>query len=253
MIWKKFRLKDRKFRAAICSMKQSSRLEGITTISTSTLTRIRADSTSEIKSTRRRLRVGLTLVTSFDCKSLQTVSIKNFLNGFSRYNYSRDDEEIYKEFLEIANEHIPSIMKSESSGFEAHTILKKPECFANLLRFYDGICQWEEGSATPVLHIGWAKPLVNTISKFDADVRAQVNIVCDTFEEKLKKNGSLFSNNINNNNNYEKDGKGGAAEQSSTSNFHPTIEALTAACSEKLLNPEFLLQGDGSPFVGKFY
>nr|CAD7455747.1 unnamed protein product [Timema tahoe] len=93
-----------------------------------------------------------------------------------QYNYSRDDEEIYKEFLEIANELIPHIMKSVSSGHSAHSILKDPECFAHLLRFYDGICQWEEGSATPVLHIGWAKPLVNTISKFDAEVRAQVII-----------------------------------------------------------------------------
>ncbi|KAL1509263.1 hypothetical protein ABEB36_004026 [Hypothenemus hampei] len=170
------------------------------------------------------------------------------------YNYSRDDEEIYKEFLEIANEHIPYIMKIESSGFEANTILKKPECFANLLRFYDGICQWEEGSATPVLHIGWAKPLVNTISKFDADVRAQVNIVCDTLEDKLKKNGSIFNN--NNNNNYEKESNTAlskSVKDQSTSNFHPTIEALTAACSEKILNPEFLLQGDGSPFVGGEY
>ncbi|CAG9762380.1 unnamed protein product [Ceutorhynchus assimilis] len=170
------------------------------------------------------------------------------------YNYSRDDEEIYKEFLEIANELIPYIMKMESSGFEANTILKKAECFANLLKFYDGICQWEEGSATPVLHIGWAKPLVNTISKFDADVRAQVNIVCDNVEEKLcsKKNGSIFNN--NNNNNYEKEHASTITKPSATkqsaSNFHPTIEALTAACSEKLLNPEFLLQGDGSPFVG---
>lgn len=95
-----------------------------------------------------------------------------------RYNYSRDDEEIYKEFLEIANELIPHIMKVVSSGHSAHSILKDPECFAHLLRFYDGICQWEEGSPTPVLHIGWAKPLVNTISKFDADVRAQVVIEC---------------------------------------------------------------------------
>lgn len=123
-----------------------------------------------------------------------------------RYNYSRDDEEIYKEFLEIANELIPHIMKVESSGFSASTILKKPECFANLLRFYDGICQWEEGSATPVLHIGWAKPLVNTISKFDANVRAQVNIVCETESEKKDQkpqstNGSS-SGCVNNNNNY---------------------------------------------------
>lgn len=105
-----------------------------------------------------------------------------------RYNYSRDDEEIYKEFLEIANELIPHIMKVVSSGHSARSILKDPECFAHLLRFYDGICQWEEGSSTPVLHIGWAKPLVNTISKFDADVRAQVVIECrgDEFSEGFK-------------------------------------------------------------------
>ncbi|XP_049867966.1 menin isoform X2 [Pectinophora gossypiella] len=94
------------------------------------------------------------------------------------YNYSRDDEEIYKEFSEIANELIPQLMKVESSGHSARCILKDPECFASLLRFYDGICKWEEGSQTPILHIGWAKPLVSTISKFDAEVRAQVHIIC---------------------------------------------------------------------------
>lgn len=158
-------------------------------------------------------------------------------------------------------------MKVESSGFSANTILKKPECFACLLRFYDGICQWEEGSATPVLHIGWAKPLVNTISKFDADVRAQVNIVCETNEHKIapQSNGSCLNN--NNNNNYLNSKKNGAGDsdlinaiqtevmkdekEQSSSNLHPSIEALTAACSEKILNPEYLLQGDGSPFVSK--
>lgn len=50
--------------------------------------------------------------------------------------------------------------------------------YALCFRFYDGICKWEEGSQTPILHIGWAKPLVSTISKFDAEVRAQVHIVC---------------------------------------------------------------------------
>ncbi|XP_028174419.1 menin [Ostrinia furnacalis] len=108
------------------------------------------------------------------------------------YNYSRDDEEIYKEFSEIANEQIPQLMKLESSGHSARTILKDPECFASLLRFYDGICKWEEGSQTPILHIGWARPLVSTISKFDAEVRAQVNIVCspDVDEPKEGHNGA---------------------------------------------------------------
>lgn len=31
---------------------------------------------------------------------------------------------------------------------------------------------------------------------------------------------------------------------------HPSIAALTAACGEKILNPEYLLQGGGEPFVG---
>lgn len=48
--------------------------------------------------------------------------------------YSRDDEEIYKEFMDIANELIPHIMKMESSGHSAKSILRDPHCFANLLR-----------------------------------------------------------------------------------------------------------------------
>lgn len=101
------------------------------------------------------------------------------------YTYScRDDEEIYKELLDIANEMIPAVIKTESSGHSARSILRDPEVFANLLRFYDGICQWEEDSLTPILHIGWAKPLVNNITKFDYDVRSQV--VIKTPEEEFK-------------------------------------------------------------------
>lgn len=57
-------------------------------------------------------------------------------------------------------------------------LVQDPECFALLLQFYDGICVWEEGSATPVLHIGWAKCLVNTMAKFEAHVRARLKITC---------------------------------------------------------------------------
>lgn len=99
---------------------------------------------------------------------------------YFRYNYGREDEEIYKEFLEIANELIPHIVKVVSTtGCTAQTgmpVLQDPECFAHLLRFYDGLCEWEEGSSTPVLHIGWAKPLVSTISKFPGNVRSMVDI-----------------------------------------------------------------------------
>lgn len=59
--------------------------------------------------------------------------VLNISHCFS-YNYSRDDEEIYKEFSEIANELIPQLMKAESSGHSARSILKDPECFASLLR-----------------------------------------------------------------------------------------------------------------------
>lgn len=50
------------------------------------------------------------------------------------YNYHRDDEEIYKEFAEIANENIPMIMKMESSGHSAHSIVRSAESFGDLLR-----------------------------------------------------------------------------------------------------------------------
>lgn len=50
------------------------------------------------------------------------------------YNYSRDDEEIYTEFAGIANEFIPHVMKTESSGHSAKSVLRDPHCFANLLR-----------------------------------------------------------------------------------------------------------------------
>ena len=84
-------------------------------------------------------------------------------------------------------------------------LLRQPRCFAYLLRFYDGICQWEEGANTPVLHIGWARPLVNTISKFDASIRAQVMIDCYEDEAKfLEGHSDETLNNNNNNNNYYK-------------------------------------------------
>ncbi|XP_078392837.1 menin [Cetorhinus maximus] len=113
------------------------------------------------------------------------------------YNYCREDEEIYKEFFDIANDIIPNLIKEMASMVEASeergdgdsgtegpqgqptpsTALQDPESFAQLLRFYDGICKWEEGSSTPVLHVGWATFLVQSISKFDGQVRHKVTII----------------------------------------------------------------------------
>ena len=97
---------------------------------------------------------------------------------YPRYKYSKDDEEIYKEFMEIANELIPHVMKAEAASGKSveESVLSDPYCFGRLIRFYDGICCWEEGSTTPVMHIGWAKPMVSTCSKFDAKIRKKVEL-----------------------------------------------------------------------------
>lgn len=111
------------------------------------------------------------------------------------YNYFREDEEIYKEFFDIANDVIPTLLKETAAAAESaaeegegeegpavdkekeETALQDPECFAHLLRFYDGICKWEEGSPTPVLHVGWATYLVQSLSRFEAQVRQKVSII----------------------------------------------------------------------------
>lgn len=114
------------------------------------------------------------------------------------YNYFREDEEIYKEFFDIANDVIPTLLKETAAAAEspgeggeggegadkefpkqaaALSALQDSDCFAHLLRFYDGICKWEEGSPTPVLHVGWATYLVQSLSRFDAQVRQKVSII----------------------------------------------------------------------------
>lgn len=172
------------------------------------------------------------------------------------YNYSRDDEEIYKEFLDIANEHIPQIMRTESSGHSAKSILRDPHCFANLLRFYDGICQWEEGSHTPILHIGWAKQLCYTISKFDYDIRSQVKIIIrsDYGDDNNNKKSELLTidteTKLTDLPKIEsvKHPTNGEAKPNDFSML-PSLEELTVACGEKILNPDFLLHGGGVPFT----
>lgn len=111
-------------------------------------------------------------------------------------------------------------------------------------RFYDGICQWEEGSHTNILHIGWAKPLVTTIGRFDSDIRSQVIINCGRDDEDVTKQTEGESNN-----NIASDTVEKPEEKSSNDTVISSLEALTAACGEKILNPDFLLQGGGQPFA----
>jgi len=90
------------------------------------------------------------------------------------YNHSRDDEEVYKELLEIANEIIPQILRMEHAG---GPLTRDPAAYALLLRFYDGLCCWEEDSQTPVMHITWATHMLSSIGKFDSDARTSVKLL----------------------------------------------------------------------------
>jgi menin len=204
------------------------------------------------------------------------------------YNYNREDEEIYKEFLEIANELIPHVVKLMSNDgvqfklcLERVPFLQDPECYSLLLKFYDGICEWEEGSSTPVLHIGWAKQFAYSLSKFDPKVRSRIVIEIeggadedsdsDTDEgepeQKLTngKNGSKHGldhtdgNGLNGGTEEDNmkstiqeleskvlESKAGTESQNEAK--HPNIVALAQACGESILNPEYLL-GSGEPFT----
>jgi len=97
---------------------------------------------------------------------------------------------IYKEFLEIANEIIPNVIRlscASSTGpappspSSQPPLLSDPESYANLLRFYDGICKWEEGSSMPVVHIVWANHMGTSLAKFDIKAREKVDIEKSTF------------------------------------------------------------------------
>lgn len=139
--------------------------------------------------------------------------------------------------------------------------MRDPHCFANLLRFYDGICQWEEGSHTPILHIGWSKQLCFSISKFDYDIRSQVKIIIksdfndDDDDNNNKKNESSTESDLRKTIDSNKEDLLSIKSPSSNSDTKnefpmlPSLDELTAACGEKILNPDFLLHGGGVPFT----
>jgi menin len=93
-----------------------------------------------------------------------------------RYGRTKNDDEIYREFFEISTDFLVNIMKTSYDGFSADSILRDPFAFANLLKFFDGICMWEENSKTPIVHITWAKAWVTAMGKFDYTIRRMVQI-----------------------------------------------------------------------------
>lgn len=100
----------------------------------------------------------------------------------TKYNYSRVDEEIYNEFSKVANNHIPSMFKELTPGglepgkVSTKPILQDPECLALILKFYDNICCWEEGSSTPVLHTVWAGHFGATVLKFSSIIGSRIKL-----------------------------------------------------------------------------
>ena len=63
-----------------------------------------------------------------------------------------------------------------NSNLISEELLHNPQCFFDLLQFYDGLCSWEEDSSTPVLHIGWVKPMVKSFMSFDFNIRSKIGI-----------------------------------------------------------------------------
>ena len=50
----------------------------------------------------------------------------------------------------------------------------------NIIKFYDGVCSWEEGGTAAVLHSEWAKNFSKTLSLFPLDIRVSCKAM---FEE----------------------------------------------------------------------
>jgi len=195
-------------------------------------------------------------------KALETWA--NAADVIKRYSYSKDDEEIYKEFMEIANELIPHVLKSEDSR-----VINDPLCFANVLRFYDGICSWEEGSATPIMHIGWAKPMVSTCSKFDVRIRRGVECSEDSNEddteisscEILCVNNNYYKDYCDKSNNSKlipsqnattsvlKSSKDSSSQSSAKAVMPLILDMLSEFCHSQILNVDYLLGQSSQPFT----
>lgn len=90
-----------------------------------------------------------------------------------RYDYGKEDEEIYKDLKEVAD-LLPSVFRPPAGREDASLPVDDPQCYAMLLRFIDGLCKWEEGSSLPVLHEGWATNFVIAMTKFTPAARMGV-------------------------------------------------------------------------------
>lgn len=102
------------------------------------LIHIKRDITTERNSFERLWKFGLKLLMLLKgIRKLKKNVLKILIDiCFVRYRYSKDDEEIYKEFMEIANDLIPHTVKAASLDPKTYKeVLKRPDCFASILRY----------------------------------------------------------------------------------------------------------------------
>ena len=74
-------------------------------------------------------------------------------------------------------------LSPEEAGATQVPFLKDRENYELLLRFYDGLCLWEEGSQLPVLHITWAKHFLSCVSKFDKSMRGSIQVARESDDD----------------------------------------------------------------------
>ena len=94
-----------------------------------------------------------------------------------QYNYDKEEEEIYREFFDIATVHIPSVVKRSLTPDSSQLVCDDIFSLCYIAQFLDGICCWEEGSSTPVLHITWAERFLPVFSAFPYDVRKRITYI----------------------------------------------------------------------------
>lgn len=199
-----------------------------------------------------------------------------------------------------------NIALENAARLKRNSLLYDTDAYANFLKFYDGICKWEEDSPTPVLHTVWAKQFVYSLGKFDSRVRKCIHIHAEgmeddssssesSSEEENEENCDVNGNGIVKEENVKKsrgrkpkvkkrkiseqklengvqDGAGdatvngnneeeqikhtieelvskvGECDSQRDTPPNPNIAALAQACSESILNPDYLLTG-GEPFA----
>ena len=79
----------------------------------------------------------------------------------------------------MANTFFPEIVKNYKKDlFAAATDCSEKSFFdssqnlLNIIKFYDGVCLWEEGGTSTAIHSEWAKNFSKILSLFPQDVRA---------------------------------------------------------------------------------